>query len=282
LREVLDNSTDEVGSGYGNIVHVSNNINGYNYVADDGRGIPIRMSIDVPTKTEADLAISELHSSGKFRTADIGRVGMNGVGEACVVAVSERFALLVKVTENNWKGSIPDVEKVWKNIGPRQKNELYYVVVYEKGYKVMEYIRVTKENLEKEHITPLTVEQLHKRDNALENGDFSDPYFRYAKQFAEADIIVMAVPYWDLSFPALVKIYFEATSVCGITFRYTPEGYPQGLCKAKKFYYVTTSGGFIGDLDFGFQYAKALTTKLYGIPDVECIRKEGLDIVAAK
>ena len=60
------------------------------------------------------------------------------------------------------------------------------------------------------------------------------------------------------------------------------KGYPQGLCKAKKFYYVTTSGGFIGDLDFGFQYAKALTTKLYGIPDVECIRKEGLDIVAAK
>ena len=96
-------------------------------------------------------------------------------------------------------------------------------------------------NLEKEHITPLTVEQLQKRDSALENGDFSDPYFRYA-----------------------------------------PEGYPQGLCKAKKFYYVTTSGGFIGDLDFGFQYAKALTTKLYGIPDVECIRKEGLDIVAAK
>ena len=134
-------------------------------------------------------------------------------------------------------------------------------------------------NLEKENITPLTVEQLKIRDKALESGDFSDSYFRYAKQFAEADIIVMAVPYWDLSFPALVKLYFEATSVCGITFRYTPEGYPQGLCKAKKFYYVTTSGGYIGEFDFGFQYAKALTTKLYGIPEAECIRKEGLDIV---
>ena len=136
-------------------------------------------------------------------------------------------------------------------------------------------------NLEKEHIIPLTVEQLQKRDSALDSGDFSDPYFRYAKQFAAADIIVIAVPYWDLSFPALVKLYFEAISVCGITFRYTPEGYPKGLCKAKKFYYVTTSGGYIGDLDFGFQYAKALTTKLYGISDVECIRKEGLDIVSA-
>ena len=133
-------------------------------------------------------------------------------------------------------------------------------------------------NLEDADLKPLSNSDIARRDKALAAGDFSDPFFKYAKQFAEADTIVMAAPYWDLSFPALVKLYFEATSVCGITFRYTPEGYPQGLCKAKKFYYVTTSGGFIGDLDFGFQYAKALTTKLYGIPDVECIRKEGLDI----
>ena len=58
LREVIDNSTDEVGSGFGNIVHISTNLNGYNYVADDGRGIPIQMSPDVPEKTQADLAIS--------------------------------------------------------------------------------------------------------------------------------------------------------------------------------------------------------------------------------
>ena len=134
-------------------------------------------------------------------------------------------------------------------------------------------------NLEDENLKPLSNADIAKRDKASATGDFSDPLFRYAKQFAEADTIVMAAPYWDLSFPALIKLYFEAITVCGITFRYTPEGYPQGLCKAKKFYYVTTSGGFIGDLDFGFQYAKALTTKLYGIPDVECIRKEGLDIV---
>ncbi len=134
-------------------------------------------------------------------------------------------------------------------------------------------------NLEKENIKPPSNADIAKRDKAGATGDFSDPLFKYAKQFAAADTIVMAAPYWDLSFPALVKLYFEATSVCGITFCYTPEGYPQGLCKAKKFYYVTTSGGYIGDFDFGFQYAKALTTKLYGIPEAECIRKEGLDIV---
>ena len=138
---------------------------------------------------------------------------------------------------------------------------------------------ITTLNLENENIKPLSNADIAKRDKAGATGDFGDPLFKYAKQFASADTIVMAAPYWDLSFPALVKLYFEATSVCGITFRYTPEGYPQGLCKAKKFYYVTTSGGYIGDFDFGFQYAKALTTKLYGIPEAECIRKEGLDIV---
>ena len=134
-------------------------------------------------------------------------------------------------------------------------------------------------NLENENLRPLSNADIAKRDKAAADSNFSDPLFRYAKQFAEADIIVMAAPYWDLSFPALIKLYFEAITICGIVFRYTPEGYPQGLCKAKKFYYVTTSGGYIGEYDFGFQYAKAVVTKLYGIPEAECIKKEGLDIV---
>ena len=135
-------------------------------------------------------------------------------------------------------------------------------------------------NLEDENLRPLSNADIAKRDKAAASGDFSDPFFHHAKQFAEADIRVMAAPYWDLSFPALIKLYFEAITVCGITFRYTPEGYPLGLCKAKKFYYVTTSGGYIGEFDFGFQYAKAVVTKLYGIPEAECIKKEGLDIVS--
>ena len=37
--------------------------------------------------------------------------------------------------------------------------------------------------------------------------------------------------------------YFEQINVLGITFVYTPEGYPKGLCRAKALYYVTTAGG---------------------------------------
>ena len=47
------------------------------------------------------------------------------------------------------------------------------------------------------------------RTKASERKDFSDPVFGPARQFAEADVIVIAAPYWDLSFPAVLKAYFE-------------------------------------------------------------------------
>ena len=61
-------------------------------------------------------------------------------------------------------------------------------------------------------------------------GDYRDPLFRYAKQFAQAADIVVAAPYWDLSFPSILKVYLEQICVTGLTFQYTPEGIPEILC----------------------------------------------------
>ena len=139
FREVVDNATDEVGSGHGDTIHVSTNLNGYNYVADNSdRGMPIRMSEDMPEKTQAYLSISELHSSGKFEAGEIGRVGIFGIGSSATAACSTTYNLLVRVTERNYKGSIPEVEEMWNTVGPRQRNELYYIVSTSKGYKIFE------------------------------------------------------------------------------------------------------------------------------------------------
>ena len=73
---------------------------------------------------------------------------------------------------------------------------------------------------------------LEKRDRLLREGDFDNPVFAYARQFAQADEIIIAAPFWDLSFPAVLKSYLEQINVVGITFRYTPEGIPEGLCRA--------------------------------------------------
>ncbi len=133
-------------------------------------------------------------------------------------------------------------------------------------------------DLSKENIQPLNYETLKKRDNLVSKGDFSDTMFRYAKQFSKADIIVVAAPFWDLSFPAILKIYFEAVNVCGVTFKYTPEGIPQGLCNAKQLFYVVTSGGPLIE-DYGFGYVKSLAQTFYGIEDVRLFKAENLDIV---
>ena len=60
-------------------------------------------------------------------------------------------------------------------------------------------------NLEKENIQPLNYETMLARDEMIKNPGGSDYMLKYAKQFAEADTIVIAAPYWDLSFPAMVK-----------------------------------------------------------------------------
>ena len=138
LREISDNATDELAEGFGDTVHISNDFNGFHYVADNGRGIPIRMSLDKPEKTEAYLSISEIHSSGKFKAGSVGRVGLNGVGSSSVNALSEIYALMIKVNQDNCYGSIPKVKEVWETAGPRSKGDIYYIVVCEKGLKVYE------------------------------------------------------------------------------------------------------------------------------------------------
>ena len=131
-------------------------------------------------------------------------------------------------------------------------------------------------NLEQENLKPLDGNMLEKRERLAAENNFSDEMFRYAEEFAVADTIVIAAPYWDLAFPALLKIYLEQITVSGITFRYA-KGVPQGLCRAKRLIYVTTAGGIIYD-NFGFEYVKALAQKIYGIGEVLFFKAENLDI----
>ena len=135
--------------------------------------------------------------------------------------------------------------------------------------------------LTEENINPLDPVLLAKRDQLLKNGKTDDEFFSLARQFASADTIVIAAPYWDLMFPSMLKVYLENITVCGITFRYSEKGIPQSLCKAQKLYYVTTSGGFIGENNFGFDYIRAVASGFFGISDVKFFSAEGLDIYGA-
>lgn len=127
-------------------------------------------------------------------------------------------------------------------------------------------------------IVPLSRSELEKRESLIAKAEYSDPMFDYAKAFAGADVIVIAAPYWDLSFPSVLKVFIERISVRGITFTYTEDGVPVGLSRAKKLYYVTTMGAEGLPYDFGFGYVKAVASMYFGIRDAELITAEGLDL----
>ena len=122
---------------------------------------------------------------------------------------------------------------------------------------------------------------LNKRDKLVSEQNFGDPVFDLARQFAAAETIVIAAPFWDLSFPAALKQYFEQINVVGISFRYTNSGVPLGLCRADKLFFVTTAGGNYVPEEFGYGYIKALAQNFYGISDVKLIKAAGLDIIGA-
>ena len=122
---------------------------------------------------------------------------------------------------------------------------------------------------------------LAQRDRLIAAGEFQSPVFDLARQFAEAETVVIAAPYWDLSFPAALKQYLEQINVVGITFRYTQEGVPVGLCRAGRLFFVTTAGGNYVPEEFGFGYIRALARNYYGIDHIRLIQATGLDLEGA-
>lgn len=133
-------------------------------------------------------------------------------------------------------------------------------------------------DLPKCNLKPLDEATLNERATLIAQGKFEDEMFNLAKDFATADIIVVAAPYWDFSFPSCLKLYIEHINVINLVFAYSDAGEIISKCRAKKLYYVTTKGGYNPD-DYGYGYIKALSDELYGIDDTYLIAAEGLDII---
>ena len=139
---------------------------------------------------------------------------------------------------------------------------------------------ITQRDLCAERLQPQYPEILAERDALWNAGKLDQPMFEPARQFAAADKIVVAAPFWDLCFPAVLKIYLERVTVADITFGYDAQGAMMGRCRASKLLYITTRGGnYAGtELEMGTPIMKALCT-MYGIPELLTLAAEGLDDV---
>lgn len=158
----------------------------------------------------------------------------------------------------------------------RTKKLLDYVcgLIKEKSPDIeLEVLDIMQENLQY-----LNTESLAERDGLIAEGRYDHPRFRYAHQFAGADAIIVAAPFWDMGIPALLKTYIENVSVDGITFGCNEQGL-FGRSKAEWMLYLTTRGADYSNSSWvqDVPYIKALSEFL-GVDEFHCAAADKLDL----
>ncbi|MDD4371387.1 MAG: NAD(P)H-dependent oxidoreductase [Anaerostipes sp.] len=148
----------------------------------------------------------------------------------------------------------------------------------------MEQYRTTQDEiahviLEDLGLMPLTAQMLEKRNKLIKEQKYDDEMFVLARQFQKADRVILAAPFWDMTFPSVVKVYIEQIMIGGITFKYEDNS-SVGLCQADKLVYIMTAGGYVGEQNLGYEYIKSIADML-GIQETELYCGEGLDIWGA-
>lgn len=126
-------------------------------------------------------------------------------------------------------------------------------------------------------LLPLTPEGLEERTSGI----VPEQTLSLAKTIAAADRLVVAAPFWDMSFPATLKAFFENMSLYSVTFE--DNGHTcVGLCKCKKVMYITTRGMDIetgSPREQGSSYLMALST-LWGLGEVTTVAAKNLDYLS--
>ena len=120
IKELVDNSIDEISAGFGSMVDVIIHADGSVTVRDEGRGIPVGKHASGASALQ--VVMTTLHAGGKFdgRTSSGYKTagGLHGVGASIVNALSEWIHVQVrqggKVYQQKYARGIPltDVEVV--------------------------------------------------------------------------------------------------------------------------------------------------------------------------
>ena len=110
------------------------------------------------------------------------------------------------------------------------------------------------------------------------NGMINATVMSWAETVRDADRIVIAAPFWDMSIPAALKNFIELCSILDVTFK-TNDKTCYGNCKAEKLLFITTRGMDIptGDVrEQATSYLKALSW-LWGIGPMQVVSAQNMD-----
>lgn len=99
------------------------------------------------------------------------------------------------------------------------------------------------------------------------------------EQFISVDKFVFVTPFWNFSYPPVMKAYLDAVSVAGKSFKYTDLGQPVGLLTDKKALHIQARGGFYSEgaaaeLEMGHRHLQVMMN-FFGVPNFEGLFIEG-------
>lgn len=125
-------------------------------------------------------------------------------------------------------------------------------------------------------LKPFDPQMLDERDALMSVKAWDAPVYDLARQFRSADAIVVAAPFWDLSFPAALRTYIEYISANGLTYHYEADGC-HGDCQARRLVYLTTGGDVEREDSVGVVYWRQLCA-MFGIETFDYVFGGGLDL----
>lgn len=125
-------------------------------------------------------------------------------------------------------------------------------------------------------LKPFDPEMLDARDALCAAGAFDGPVHDLARQFQAADAVVVAAPFWDLSYPAALRTYIEYISANGLLYHYEADGC-HGDCKARWLVYLTSGGDVEREDSVGVIHWRQLSA-MFGIPQFDYVFAGGLDL----
>lgn len=143
--------------------------------------------------------------------------------------------------------------------------------------KLKEKYEVTTFKLIDLNLFVVLKDELERRNNGI----ISEEVLYWANTVKDADRIVIAAPFYDMSIPAALKVFFELVSIANITFIPTNTTCI-GNCKCENLLFITTRGMNIktnDPLEQATSYIKALSS-LWGIKGFNVIARENFDYLS--
>lgn len=119
LKEIVDNSIDEVKAGYGDKVVITKHKDSFYSVKDNGRGVPMGYNSS-EDRYNYELVFMTLSAGGKYNAEEDGtfewQKGLNGIGSAASALTSEHFTAISnregkKFTLNMFEGDLVSFEE---------------------------------------------------------------------------------------------------------------------------------------------------------------------------